>query len=176
MSVKQYNIPSWFICPGLLVRWFEVGISGRCPRYIVQSFSQQLHRLWVVRRIQVQRFSIFDPILPVWCSTSAAFPPPVQKHAHEPRERSCRLSPRERLPCSCSWGRLHGHHSSPSMLKSKQANKHLPPWSLGGRRTGGTACGCWEAISFNRITLTAHGWLRLFKTHLRMRNFLSGVF
>lgn len=37
----------------------------------------------------------------------------------------------------------------------------------GGRR---------EVIRVNGITLTAYGWLQLFKTHLRMGNFLSGVF
>lgn len=36
--------------------------------------------------------------------------------------------------------------------------------------------GCREAIRVNRITVTAYGWLQLFKTHLRMGNFLSGVF
>lgn len=34
--------------------------------------------------------------------------------------------------------------------------------------------GCRKAIRVNRITVTAFGWLRLFKTHLRMGNFLSG--
>lgn len=33
-----------------------------------------------------------------------------------------------------------------------------------------------EVIRVNGITLTAYGWLQLFKTHLRMGNFLSGVF
>lgn len=36
--------------------------------------------------------------------------------------------------------------------------------------------GCREVIRVNGITLTAYGWLQLFKTHLRMGNFLSGVF
>lgn len=31
-----------------------------------------------------------------------------------------------------------------------------------------------KAIRVNRITVTAFGWQRLFKTHLRMGNFLSG--
>lgn len=34
--------------------------------------------------------------------------------------------------------------------------------------------GCREAIRVNRITVTAFGWLQLFKTRLRMGNFLSG--
>ena len=33
--------------------------------------------------------------------------------------------------------------------------------------------GCREAIRVNRITVTAFGWLQLFKTRLRMGNFLS---
>lgn len=36
--------------------------------------------------------------------------------------------------------------------------------------------GCREVIRVNRITVTAYGWLQLFKTHLRMGNFLSGEF
>ena len=34
--------------------------------------------------------------------------------------------------------------------------------------------GCRKAIRVNRITVTAFGWLQLFKTRLRMGNFLSG--
>lgn len=34
--------------------------------------------------------------------------------------------------------------------------------------------GCRKAIMVNRITVTAFGWLQLFKTRLRMGNFLSG--
>lgn len=33
--------------------------------------------------------------------------------------------------------------------------------------------GCRKAIRVNRITVTAFGWLQLFKTRLRMGNFLS---
>lgn len=34
--------------------------------------------------------------------------------------------------------------------------------------------GCRKAIMVNRITVTAFGWIQLFKTRLRMGNFLSG--
>lgn len=45
-----------------------------------------------------------------------------------------------------------------------------------GDRMKDRLLGCREAIRVNRITVTAFGWLRLFKTRLRMGNFLSGVF